>query len=659
MTKVVAVEDSNINHMKLLTIVVSVFLIGYFLEKTISRSNDFQELPGDYLELTAQLLTVFVCLSIFSITWISSDRNTDNHSLFLGFTFLIIGFLNLFHIFSYPSMPAFFTPNSDNKAAFFLIESRTVLALLFLASVYIHKETSPKLINKFVLMSFSLALSVISVTFVILYNDYLSVSYDYSGFAATTGFYFFMIVAIISYASYLYARRSKETGERDLIFLIYGIVIIIVSNLVYFSFEYSGNFLMVTGYYFIYFGLYRSSVELPYEKLALAEEKLHRAAEEKYSNLMDNANDAIITTDLENRITGWNKAAEELFGWTAPEVSGKIFSSILVPDNLIEDRYKSDPNSLNGIISTTMETVRLRKDGTKIDVSLTISPILNEDKKIIGLFDIIRDITEHKHAEDNLKKANIELKRADELKTQFLSIISHEMRTPITPINAQLQLILAGYFGELTEKQKNSLEMIQRNTERLDRFIGEVLDISKFEAGVMKFDLIPANLNEIVGNAVETMKIQALNKNLELIFKEDKVPEVVIDKDRITQVIMNLINNAIKFTDAGGVIEVELSSDIDHAIVKVKDNGIGIKKEDMDRLFKPFQQLDSSYGRKYGGSGLGLAICNRIITYHGGKIWAESEFGKGSSFQFIIPYTHKIKEEKVDSNLFEESTKEK
>jgi signal transduction histidine kinase len=291
-------------------------------------------------------------------------------------------------------------------------------------------------------------------------------------------------------------------------------------------------------------------------------------------------------------------------------------------------------------------------------VSLTISPILNEDKKVIGLFDIIRDITEHKLAEKRLEEANIELKRADELKTQFLSVVSHELRTPITPMNAQLQMMLAGYFGELTEKQKNSLEMIKRNTERLDRFIGEVLDISKLEAGVMKFNLVPANLNEIVENAVETMKMQALNTNLKLILKEDKVPEVVIDKDRITQVIMNLINNAIKFTDAGGVIVVELSSDIDHAMVKVKDNGIGIRKEDLDRLFKPFQQLDSSYGRKYGGSGLGLAICKRIITYHGGKIWTESEFGKGSSFQFTIPYTHKFKEEKVDSILFEESKKE-
>jgi len=638
MTKADAVEDIKINHMKLLTIIVLVFVAGYLIEKIIDRSNNFNEPPGNYLMITAQLLTVFVSLSIFSITWIASDRNLDNHSLFLGFTFLIIGLLNLFHIFSYPSMPGFFTPNSPNKADFFLIESRTFLALLFLASVYIHKDTSPKLINKFVLMSFSLALSVISVSFVILYNDLFS-SYDFSGFARTSGSYFFIITVIILYASYLYARRSKETGEKDLVFLIYGIIMIIFSNLFYTSFEYSGTFLMITGYYFIYFGLYKSSVIMPYENLAMAEERLHRASEEKYSNLIDNANDAIITTDLENRITGWNKAAEKLFGWTAYEVSGKIFSSLLVPDNNVtEDSDKRDGNALNGMISNSMETVRLRKDGTKIDVSLTISPILNEDKKIIGLFDIIRDITERRLAEKRLKEANIELMRADELKTQFLSIISHELRTPITPMNAQLQMMLAGYFGELTEKQINSLKMIQRNTARLDGLIGDVLDISKLEAGVMKFNIVPANINEIVENAVDIMKVEASNKNLKLALIEEKVPEIKLDKDRITQVMMDLLNNAIKFTDAGGDIEVGLTCDNKNVTVKVKDSGIGIKKEDIDKLFKPFQQLDTSPGRKYEGTGLGLAICKKIILNHGGKIWAESEFRKGTAIYFTIPF---------------------
>jgi signal transduction histidine kinase len=220
-------------------------------------------------------------------------------------------------------------------------------------------------------------------------------------------------------------------------------------------------------------------------------------------------------------------------------------------------------------------------------------------------------------------------------------------------MNAQLQMILAGYFGDVTENQKKSLEMIRRNTTRLDRLIGDVLDISKLEAGVMKFNMAAANLNEIVENAVETMKIQAWDKNLKLTLKEEKVPEITIDKDRITQVIINLINNAIKFTDAGGIIEVELSGNTDHALVKVKDSGIGIKKEDQQKLFTPFQQVDSSYTRKYEGSGLGLAICKRIVTYHGGKIWIESEPGKGSTFQFIIPYNCKIKDGDNESNLLE------
>jgi len=137
--------------------------------------------------------------------------------------------------------------------------------------------------------------------------------------------------------------------------------------------------------------------------------------------------------------------------------------------------------------------------------------------------------------------------------------------------------------------------------------------------------------------------------------KEEKIPRITIDKDRITQAILNLIHNAIKFSDAGGEIEVELSCDAKNVTVKVKDNGIGIKKEDIDKLFKPFQQLDSSYGRKYEGSGLGLVICNRIIINHGGKIWVESEFGKGSTFIFSIPYIHEVKEEKVESIRLEDN----
>lgn len=250
---------------------------------------------------------------------------------------------------------------------------------------------------------------------------------------------------------------------------------------------------------------------------------------------------------------------------------------------------------------------------------------------------IIRDITDRKRLEEEIIRINLELKMADQIKTQFLSIVSHELRTPITPMKAQLQMNLAGYFGIVTEKQKTSLEMILRNTERLDRLIGDVLDISKLEAGVMKFDKDRANLNEVVRNAIETMRQKAEDKNIELNLKEEKVENIIMDTDRITQVVINLVNNAIKFTRPGGIINVDILKSDKDAIVKIKDTGIGIKKEDQEKLFKPFVQVDSTDTRKFEGTGLGLSICKGIINSHGGKIWIESELSKGSTFQFTIP----------------------
>jgi PAS domain S-box-containing protein len=386
------------------------------------------------------------------------------------------------------------------------------------------------------------------------------------------------------------------------------------------------------------------------------EEALKRSSEFS-STVLDSMNDSLCIIDANNlSIVGANSVFLRELGLSEEDVIGRACYETT--------HHRPDPCKPPNDICPLLETVKTGKhsvvehlhygkDGKKVYVEVSTSPIMDEKGRITQVVHVSRDITERKLAEERLKQVNIELKKADELKTQFLSVVSHELRTPITPMNAQLQMILAGYFGDVTENQKKSLEMIRRNTTRLDRLIGDVLDISKLEAGVMKFNMAAANLNEIVENAVETMKIQAWDKNLKLTLKEEKVPEITIDKDRITQVIINLINNAIKFTDAGGIIEVELSGNTDHALVKVKDSGIGIKKEDQQKLFTPFQQVDSSYTRKYEGSGLGLAICKRIVTYHGGKIWIESEPGKGSTFQFIIPYNCKIKDGDNESNLLE------
>ena len=382
-----------------------------------------------------------------------------------------------------------------------------------------------------------------------------------------------------------------------------------------------------------------------------AEEKL-RESEEKFRLTVQSANDAIILTDSENNIISLNKSATIMFGYNEKELVGKSFL------NLLPERYKETyryglewMSSGVSISGKSIELYGLRKNATEFALDISVASW----KTTSGTYkaSIIREITERKLLEEEIIRINMELKIADKIKTQFLSVVSHELRTPITPMKAQLQMNLAGYFGVVTEKQKTSLEMILRNTQRLDRLIGDVLDISKLEAGVMKFDKDRANFNEVVKNAIETMRQKAEDKNIELNLKEEKIEDIIIDTDRITQVVINLVNNAIKFTNPGGIINVDVSKSDGNAIVKIKDTGIGIKKEEQEKLFKPFVQVDSTYTRKFEGSGLGLSICKGIINSHGGKIWIESESGKGSTFQFTIPLKYEKNEKRSVVNLFE------
>jgi two-component system CheB/CheR fusion protein len=230
-----------------------------------------------------------------------------------------------------------------------------------------------------------------------------------------------------------------------------------------------------------------------------------------------------------------------------------------------------------------------------------------------------------------------ERKKIDELKTEFLSITSHELRSPMTPMKAQLQMLLEGYFGNPNEKQKQSLEMILRNTERLDKLIVDILDISRIQSGRLKFELKKVQPADCIKESIENMKPLADEKNIAITTKIDKLPKITLDKDAITQVLTNLIDNAIKFTPEKGKIKIEVKKQKNDILVKVKDTGIGISEENLKRIFNPFFQVDSSYTRKYKGTGLGLTICKAIIKQHGGKIWTKSKLKRGSTFYFTLP----------------------
>lgn len=236
-----------------------------------------------------------------------------------------------------------------------------------------------------------------------------------------------------------------------------------------------------------------------------------------------------------------------------------------------------------------------------------------------------------------LAKIKEERRELDNAKTEFLSITSHELRTPITPMKAQLQMLEKGYFGKLTDEQKESLSIIIRNTDRLDNIIVDFLEISRIEAARLKFNFVNINLAETVQETVKFMQGFAKDKNIELITETDELPEIEADPDRVSQVLRNLITNAIKFSDENSKIEIETRLKGDFILFSVRDYGTGITPEDQIRIFEPFYQVEKHQKRKYGGTGLGLAICRGIVESQKGKIWVESKTGKGSKFFFTVP----------------------
>ncbi|MBF0494880.1 MAG: PAS domain S-box protein, partial [Candidatus Omnitrophica bacterium] len=388
---------------------------------------------------------------------------------------------------------------------------------------------------------------------------------------------------------------------------------------------------------------------------AKTREKLSGADKQYFlQNLLDTIPDMIYFKDIQERFVLVNKAHAEALGLKADEVIGKKDTDFF-PGKLAEDFSKDDKLVLEkGEHIVGKITKAAREDGGYTYVSTTKVPNYDEHGKIAGLIGITRNITDKMIAEEELLKykdkleimvkdrtseleaSNRKLKEMYEMKSKFTSNVSHELRTPLAAIKESINLVTDGVTGELNDRQKKLLNISKKHVDRLSRIINDVLDFQKLESGKMVYHFDKDALNGTIEEAYEVMKASAEEKGLELLFLPDTaVGEVVFDKDKIIQVLSNLINNAIKFTQAGK-ITVTSKKKGENVLVTVEDTGMGIDKKDIPLLFKDFEQIEST-GGKNPGTGLGLAISKEIIEGHKGKIWVESEYGKGSKFCFTLP----------------------
>jgi signal transduction histidine kinase len=293
-------------------------------------------------------------------------------------------------------------------------------------------------------------------------------------------------------------------------------------------------------------------------------------------------------------------------------------------------------------------SINLKKSQEKLqNYSRDLEKKVNErtkqlDKKVkeseetrIATLNILEDVEETRIELDKTYK---ELKRLDKMKAEFMNISAHELKTPLIPIIGYLDMVIRGEMGKINTKEKESLAIALRSAQRLQRLVSDILNISKLETGTMKFYIDDVSLTVLLSNLVESMMPFANEKKIKLTSRIDKnLPVIKGDISRITEIFENLISNAIKFTERGEVL-IESKIEGKNIIISVRDSGIGMSREFIKKkLFKKFQQEDSTERRKYGGTGLGLAICKSIAERHKGRIWVESEIGKGSTFYVSLP----------------------
>jgi PAS domain S-box-containing protein len=360
-------------------------------------------------------------------------------------------------------------------------------------------------------------------------------------------------------------------------------------------------------------------------------------------NLVENAGDVIFSTDLEDRIETWNRGAEIIMGYSKAEVIGQHLSILLPPERFHELEEMRAKVQISGAVRD-IEVRSKKKDGGIIYLSLSISPIRDAEGKIIAFLRVAKDVTEKKRYERRLEEL-------DKMKSDFVSNVSHELRTPLTSIKGSVDNMLDGLTGSLNEKQVRYLTRIKSNTDRLARLINDLLDLSRIESGRVEVRSTTLSLSALAEEVAEHMNSLAAQKLIRIeVPSPDYQVTVWADRDKVTQVLMNLIGNAIKFTPQTGkvTVAVEKNSD-DYVQISVDDTGPGILPEEKNKIFSKFYQVDNIEKEKPKGSGLGLAISKALVEMQGGKIWVESEVGKGSTFYFTLPARQPFKLEQPAS----------
>jgi PAS domain S-box-containing protein len=361
------------------------------------------------------------------------------------------------------------------------------------------------------------------------------------------------------------------------------------------------------------------------------------------AGIVDSSEDAIISKSLDGIITSWNKSAERMFGWTSQEAVGQAIY-LIIPPEMRDEEAMILGRLRRGQRIEHFETIRMTKDGRRINISLTVSPVRNRDGQIIGASKIARDITERIRIEEERamlltseRAARERSEAASRAKDEFVAMISHEIRSPLNAILGWSQMLRQRTLDEAATA--SALESIERNARAQAQLVSDLLDISRVITGKLRINARPVDITNSLESALESIRPAAEAKQIQIEVDRDPYATVVTgDADRLQQVFWNLLSNAVKFTPRGGRVSVDVSRINSQLELSITDTGAGISAEFLPYIFERFTQADTTSSRHHAGLGLGLAIVRHLVEMHGGTVTAESRgVGQGATFRVTLP----------------------
>ena len=382
----------------------------------------------------------------------------------------------------------------------------------------------------------------------------------------------------------------------------------------------------------------------------ITERKRAETARSHLAAIVESSDDAIISTRLDHTVVSWNAAATRLFGFSAEEMIGEPITLIFPPE-LCEAELQSLARVRRGERIDHYETYRVTKDGRRVEVSVSVSPVRDEQGRIVGASKIVRDVGALRDAQRELRKAiqereqllesersaRSEAERLGHMKDEFLATLSHELRTPLNAIQGWATLLKQPHVSDADRRP--GLDAIERNARAQAQIINDLLDMNRIVAGKFHLDVQSVRLQEVIHAAVEAVRPSADAKRLRIrTMLDSAVGYTRGDPNRLQQVMWNLLTNAVKFTPAGGFIQIVLQRVESQVEITVQDNGAGIPADFLPHVFDRFRQADASASRRHGGLGLGLSIVKNLVELHGGSVRVLSAGeGQGSTFIVSLP----------------------